>query len=59
MSYSSADFQDKHTPILEEIDEAAYEIINDRPEVTRFVSMRKSQIGLTATVSNPSPSHQH
>lgn len=32
MEYSSADFQDNHTPILEEIDEAAYEIINDRPE---------------------------
>lgn len=32
MNYSSADFKDKHTPILEEIDEAAYEIINDRPE---------------------------
>lgn len=32
MNYSSEDFQDKHTPILEEIDEAAYEIINDRPE---------------------------
>lgn len=32
MNYSSADFQGKHTPILEEIDEAAWEIINDRPE---------------------------
>lgn len=32
MEYSSEDFQDKHTPILEEIDEAAREIINDRPE---------------------------
>lgn len=32
------------------------EVIMDR--FTRFVSMRKSQIGLTATVSNPSP-HQH
>ena len=32
MDYSSADFQDKHTTALEEIDEAAWEIINDRPE---------------------------
>lgn len=32
MNYSSADFQDKRTPVLEEIDEAAREIINDRPE---------------------------
>lgn len=32
MEYSSADFQDKTKPILEEIDEAAWEIINDRPE---------------------------
>lgn len=32
MNYSSADFKEKHTPILKEIDEAAYEIINDRPE---------------------------
>lgn len=29
MEYSSEDFQDKHTPILDEIDEAAWEIIND------------------------------
>ena len=32
MEYSSADFQDKRTPALEEIDEAAYEIVTDRPE---------------------------
>lgn len=32
MEYSSADFQDKRTTVLEEIDEAAYEIITDRPE---------------------------
>lgn len=32
MNYSSADFQGKHTTVLEEIDEAAYEILNDRPE---------------------------
>lgn len=32
MEYSSADFQNKHTPVLKEIDEAAWEIINDRPE---------------------------
>lgn len=32
MNYSSADFHNKHTSVLEEIDEAAYEIINDRPE---------------------------
>lgn len=32
MNYSSEDFQDKRTSVLEEIDEAAYEIINDRPE---------------------------
>lgn len=32
MEYSSADFHSKHTTILEEIDKAAYEIINDRPE---------------------------
>ena len=30
MEYSSADFQEKHTPILEEIDEAAYEIDADK-----------------------------
>lgn len=32
MEYSSEDFQDKPKPILDEIDEAAWEIINDRPE---------------------------
>ena len=32
MNYSSADFQNKTTPVLDEIDEAAREIINDRPE---------------------------
>lgn len=32
MDYSSADFHSKRTPILKEINEAAYEIINDRPE---------------------------
>lgn len=32
MNYSSANFHSKHTPILKEINEAAYEIINDRPE---------------------------
>ena len=32
MNYPSADFRGKRTPILEEINEAAYEIINDRPE---------------------------
>lgn len=32
MEYSSADFHSKHTSIFEEIDEAAWEIINDRPE---------------------------
>lgn len=32
MKYSSADFHNNHTPVLKEIDEAAYEIINDRPE---------------------------
>lgn len=32
MNYSFEDFQDKRITVLEEIDEAAYEIINDRPE---------------------------
>lgn len=32
MEYSSADFKDKRTSVLKEIDEAAYEIINDWPE---------------------------
>ena len=32
MEYSPKDFQDKRTTVLEEIDEAAWEIINDRPE---------------------------
>ena len=32
MEYSSADFQEKNKSVLEEIDEAAYEILNDRPE---------------------------
>lgn len=32
MEYSSADFRGTHTSVLEEIDEAAWEIINDRPE---------------------------
>lgn len=32
MNYSSVDFHSKHTSVLKEIDEAAYEIITDRPE---------------------------